>query len=373
MRRQIIFGVVTLLMVVSGCKNTFDAILDSNDLDLKMRAGIDYYNRGKYKRAADVFESMILLSQGTKQEDSVQYYNAMSNYRYGDYITAEANFQKFLEVFPRSQFSEESKFLRIKCLYEQTYRWELDQVPTQRAMGLINEFIYENPQSPYIPICKAMLDEFQERLDRKSFEAAKLYYNMEDYKAAHTALRSVLKENSNNQYREQVLYYTALASFKFADNSIRERQKERYMTYIDDYYNFVGEYPTSPDRKILDNYFARAQKYVGLKVGLDSAQLVAVRELAESEGRSGTSSGVRNDKKATKKAIKNAKKAVEEAEKQNEIARKVAEEKKILSDEKMQKEQKKAEKKARREATRLYKKEKARQRAEQTKEERNAR
>lgn len=354
--------VLGLIMAATGCKNTFDAIVDSTDLDLKMRSGIDYYNRGKYRRAATIFESMILLSQGTAQEDSVQYYNAMSNYRAGDYYTAEANFAKFLEVFPRSRFSEESRFLRIKCLYEQTYRWELDQVPTQRAMALIREFIYDNPDSQYIPICNAMLDEFQERLDRKSYEAAKLYYDMEDYKASQTAFKSALKENAENRYREQMLYYTALSSFKFADNSVKERQKERFMTFVDDYYNFVGEFPASPDRRILDRYFARAQKHVGLKVGLDSAQLAAVAELSEIEdgGKSGT---VRKDKKQTKKAIKEAKKAVKEAERENEIARKLENEKLQRQEQADKKARKAEEKAARKEAERLYKEAKAKQKA----------
>lgn len=362
-RTKVALLILGLIMAASGCKNTFDAIIDSSDLDLKMRAGIDYYNRGKYRRAATIFESMILLSQGTPQEDSVQYYNAMSNYRATDYYTAEANFAKFLEVFPRSRFSEESRFLRIKCLYEQTYRWELDQVPTQRAMGLINEFIYENPDSQYIPICKAMLDEFQERLDRKSYEAAKLYYDMEDYKASQTAFKTALKDNAENRYREQMLYYTALSSFKFAANSVKERQKERYMTFVDDYYNFVGEYPASPDRKILDRYFARAQKYVGLKVGLDSAQLAAVKELANIEGDEGKSGTVRKDKKQTKKAIKDAKKAVKQAERENEVARRIEDEKKLQQMQEKDKARKAQEKAAKKEAARLYKEAKAKQKA----------
>ncbi len=354
----IVFGVIVAAV---SCKTSYDAILDSSDMDLKMRSGIDYYNRGKYRKAANIFESMILLSQGTVQEDSVQYYNAMSNYRSGDYYTAEANFEKFLEVFPRSRFSEESQFLRIKCLYEQTHRWELDQVPTHRAMGLIREFIYDNPQSQYIPICNAMLDEFQERLDRKSYEASKLYYDMEDFKAAQTAFKTALKENSDNRYREQMLYYTALSSFKYADNSIKERQKERFMTYIDDYYNFVGEYPSSPDRKLLDRYFARAQKYVGINVGLDSSQLAAVAELSNIEEKAAT--GVKGDRRSTKKAIKSAKKAVKDAERENAVAHRLESEKKIYDDQLNKKAKKAEEKAARREATRLYKEAKAKQKA----------
>ena len=151
-----------LVFALSACKSYYESLFRTQDLEERFRGAMYFYNNGKFRKAASLFESMLFLSQGTDKEDSVQFYNALSNYRYGDYITAEANFNKFLEVFPRSAMSEEAKFLRIKCLYEGTYRWELDQVPTQKAMATIAEFMYDNPSSEYYDVCKAMMDEFGE-------------------------------------------------------------------------------------------------------------------------------------------------------------------------------------------------------------------
>jgi NH3-dependent NAD+ synthetase len=262
--------------------------------------------------------------------------------------------------------AEEVRFLRIKCLYEGTYRWELDQVPTQKAMATIAEFMYDNPQSEYYDVCKAMLDEFNERLDRKAYEGAKLYYTMKDYKSSHYALRSVLRDNSENRYREEILYYTAMSSYKYAFNSIKEKQKERYMTFIDDYYNFIGEFPRVNERKELDQLFVRAQKVVGLKAGLDSAQVAAAAQLAKEEAvtpRSGKN--IRADRKNTKKAIKEAKKAVREAENRSAVARKVNEE---TSGTQRQNERRKA-RKEREEALKIYEeaKAKAKEKAEEEK------
>lgn len=311
---------ILFLIVASlgGCRSYYDQLLASSDVDEKFKAAMYYYDKGKFRKSATLFESLIIVTQGTPQEDSVQYYNAMSNYRAGDYVTAEANFSKFLEVFPRSPFTEESRFLRIKCLYEGTYRWELDQVPTRKAIATITEFMYDNPNSQYYSICQAMLDEFNERLERKEYEAAKLYFQMEDYKAAHYALKGVLKENSENRYRRQILYYTALSSYNYALLSIREMQKERYMTFIDDYYNFVSEFPNSEERSILDGCFINAQQSVDIKIERKEEIVRVVAPRDESQ--------VRYERKSTKKAAKEAKQAVEEAENENEVARKVLEE-----------------------------------------------
>lgn len=114
-----------------------------------------------------------------------------------------------------------------------------------------------------------MLKDLNQRLDRKAYEAAKLYYNMEDYKAARVAFRNTLKDNADNIYREDILYYIAKSSYKYAQLSVASKQKERYMTFIDDYLNFIGEIQESPYTKELKTLYAKAQRALGKYVGTD--------------------------------------------------------------------------------------------------------
>ena len=51
--------------------------------------------------------------------------------------------------------------------------------------------------------------------------------------------------------------------------SVEGKQKERYLTFVDDYYNFIGELPDSPYRKELDVLYRRAQKVLGRYTGSD--------------------------------------------------------------------------------------------------------
>ena len=108
-----------------------------------------------------------------------------------------------------------------------------------------------------------MLEELNARLDKKAYEAAKLYYSMEDYLASRVAFRNVLKDDADNIYREDILYYIAMSSYKYASLSVPAKQKERYLTFVDDYLNFVGELPDSRYRKELDSIYSRVQKILG--------------------------------------------------------------------------------------------------------------
>ncbi len=252
----------TLLLLTFSCKSEYEALRNSRDVNEQYRGAFRYYNAGKYLKAADLFDQLLVATSGTPQDDTVQFYLGMSNFKLGDYVIAEANFDRFVSVFPRSPFTEEAKYLRIECLYRSTYRYELDQMPTYKAMSAINVFLYEYPDSKYLRQLRDMLVDLQERLDRKSFESAKLYYTIEDYKAAAFALKNVLKDNSENQYREEIMYYIVAANYHYANNSIPEKQRERFLLLVDEYYNFISEYPESKRRKEVDGMFEKAQTYI---------------------------------------------------------------------------------------------------------------
>lgn len=262
-------ALLAVLVAAASCKSQYDALLASNDVDEKYKGAFEFYNNGKYQKAASLFESMAFLTNGTSREDTVQYYWGLSNYKYKDYYTAETNFAKFLENFPQSGFAEEAAFLRIDCLYRSTLRYELDQSPTYSCMSAIADYFRDYPNATHVDECNAMLKDLNDRLDLKAFESAKLYYKMEYYQSAIVALKNILKDDSENIYREDILYYIAMSSYKYAQMSVPAKQRERYMAFMDDYLNFVSELPDSPYRKELDALYARAQRAIGRYAGTD--------------------------------------------------------------------------------------------------------
>ena len=257
--RTLIIAAVAVIASVS-CKSQYELLLNSNDADAKYDAAFQYFNEGKYSKAATLFESLAVLTNGTERDDTVRYYWGLSNYKFKDYYTAETNFEKFIDLYPRSPFTSDARYLRIDCLYRQTLRYELDQAPTYKAMNAISEYVLEFPDNSHMQECKDMLEELNARLDRKAYEAAKLYYKMEDYLASRIAFRNVLKDDAENIFREDILYYIAMSSYKYAYLSVPSKQRERYLTFVDDYLNFIGELPDSKYRKELDAVYQKVQK-----------------------------------------------------------------------------------------------------------------
>ena len=147
-------------------------------------------------------------------------------------------------------------------------------------------------------VCRDMLVDLNERLDRKAYEAAKLYYKMEDYLASKVAFRNVLKDDAENIYREDILYYIAMSSYKYAHLSVQEKQKERYLAFVDDYYNFIGELPESKYRKELDSVYQKVQRALG-------------RQGVQTDGEEMTEKDFARERKKVLKESRNAEKTQE--------------------------------------------------------------
>ena len=261
-KKLTILCMIAAAVALASCSSKFEKLLNSYNYGDKYRAALEFYQNEKYNKAAQLFENIAMNAQGAPQEDTVRFYWGMSNYYMKDFATAQSNFTEFVQAFPTSPFAKEAEFRMIDCMYRGTYRYELDQRPTQIALTYINKYIIENPGTDYAKFCKVMKDDLEERLDKKAFEGARLYYHMENYLSAHYALKNVLKDDTDNQYREDILYYTAMAAYKYAYNSVPEKQRERYMTFVDDYLNFVGEYPDSKYKAELDGIYKRVNKII---------------------------------------------------------------------------------------------------------------
>ncbi|MDR2802090.1 MAG: outer membrane protein assembly factor BamD [Prevotellaceae bacterium] len=263
------------LLLASGCTTQYDKIVKSVDYELKYKAAKDYYQAGKYERAATLFDQAGMFYRGTKQDDSLHFLLAKSYYLWGDVYTAEYYFEQFRTTFPRSPFVEEATALRINCLYAQTHRYELDQTPAYKVLTAVEEFFYNFPATQYKEECLKMKENLEQRLDEKQYESARLYYHIENYKAATTALRTTLKDHPNSRYREEILYLLVASAYQYADNSFRHLQKDRFQAVIDEYYNFISEFPDSKYRKEVDKMNVSALKELG---GNETATTPATEE-----------------------------------------------------------------------------------------------
>lgn len=253
---------VLLVSVVAFSCGKYEKILKTADNETKYKVGMELYNTEKYRTAAKFLENVSFYLRGTERDDSVNFFLSKAFYLSGDPYRAEYGFDMFKRTFPRSRFAEEATFLHAACLYSQSHRPELDQVPTILCINALNEYIYMYPNANAERKAKSesVLAELQQRLIDKSFLSGKLYFKIEDYRSAMESFKNHLKDYPDSKHREESLFLILRASYLYALNSKQERRRERYQNTIDEYLNLTSEYPASTYKKEAEQMYATAVK-----------------------------------------------------------------------------------------------------------------
>ncbi len=258
--KSIIILVLTVFVFLA-C-NKYQKLLKSTDYELKYTEAIAYYEKKEYLKSIQLLDELLVIYKGTAKAEEVNYYYAEAHYGNNDFILAGYYLKKFANMFPKSKHAEQCSFQSAQCFYYDSPNYKLDQSNTYRAIEEFQVFVNKFPESPYVDTCNYMIDNLRDKLEIKSYYNAKLYLDLEDYKAATIALKSALKDFPDTKFREEISFYAFKSAFLYAKNSIRKKRKERYIKSLDEYYVFIDEFSESQYLKKAEKYFVQVTEEI---------------------------------------------------------------------------------------------------------------
>lgn len=250
---------LSILLVFAGCSK-YQRVLKGNDYEKKFDMAKVYYDNGKYQKSFPLFEELITVFRGTSKAEDVYYYYSYCNYHLGDYMLAGYHFDNFVRTFPRSVRAEDAQFMNAKCYFLDSPETSLDQTSTYKAIDELQLFINKYPESPKVDECNTLMDRLRFKLETKSYNTAKLYYRLGEYKAAIFALRNTLEEYPDTKFREGISFMILKSAFALAENSIDSKKVERYQQAIRECEEFAERFPRSNELKEARNIKTDCQK-----------------------------------------------------------------------------------------------------------------
>jgi outer membrane protein assembly factor BamD len=282
--KRIIQTLAILLLVAigfSGCKSKFEKLRASNDTGRKYQEAIRLYNNGKYTKALVLFDDLVKLYRGRPEAEDLNYYFAFTNYKLGDYTTARFQFKSFTDTYPGSPKAEECRYMAAYCFYLESPIYSLDQDNTLKAIEALQLFINIYPESDRAEEAAGLIDTLRDKLERKSYENAKLYLDIGDYLAAVIAFENSLRDYPDTKYAELLEYYKIEAQYKYAINSSDRRKEERFRTAIEFSEDFVSDYPESRYIKDANDFKSDSEKRIVAVQETLSALAVLQKEAEE--------------------------------------------------------------------------------------------
>jgi outer membrane protein assembly factor BamD len=230
-----------LLLTFISCSN-YNKVLKSNDYTLKKQTAIELYNKKDYQRAYPLFEELVAVTRGTANAEDMYFYYCYCNYYLDDLISAGYHFQQFAKTYPSSPKAEEASYMNAYCYYLGSPDFTLDQTNSIKAIQEMQLFINQYPNSTRIQECNDLIDKLRDKLEKKAFESAMLYYQMMDYKAASMSLKNMLADYPNSQFKEEAMFTVVKANYLLAENSVENKKMERYKSTLDDYNAFINKF-----------------------------------------------------------------------------------------------------------------------------------
>lgn len=252
---------VAVAVILSGCAG-INSLLKSGQPDLIYSKALEYYQKEKWSRASTLFEGVQHYYVGTPREDSITFFNARCKFKNRDFDTASTLLDDFRRTYGHSPFVEDAEGMYALCFYYLAPGPSRDQTMTGHALIAINEFMSRYPESDQVENFKAINAELTQRLHDKAYLNAYTYYKIGRYKSAITALKNALKLYPESNHREQIMYLIVDASYRFASNSIAEKQTDRYLSMLDSYLSFREEFPESEHSKEVERMAKHARDYL---------------------------------------------------------------------------------------------------------------
>jgi outer membrane protein assembly factor BamD len=252
---------VSVLMAFCGCsRNSLTKILKSGDVEYRLRMAEQFFASQKYAKAQIIYEDLFPLLRNDPRFEDLYYKYAYCMYYQRDFVNAENLFKGFLEVFPKSPRAAEVDFMRAYCFYRQSPRVELDQVPTQKAIGFLQAHLNNYPDSPKAEEANRLIEQCYQKLEKKEWSSAMLYYNLGSYRASAIAFTNLLNHYPQSENADQYKLMIIKSFFEYAQMSVEIKQEERFNKVVEEYYDFVDRFPESNLLKEAEKYFKSSQK-----------------------------------------------------------------------------------------------------------------
>jgi outer membrane protein assembly factor BamD len=244
------FSSCSIFKKSSGHSTSFNKILKSTDYAYKQQMAEKYYVNKDYNHAQLLYDDLYRVMKGSEHFEDIWYKYAYCAYYLKDYINAENLFKGFVEAFPNSPKSDEMDYMRAYCFYKESPKYQLDQTNTTKAMGFMQAFVAQHPNSDKVKEADSIIDICRSKLEKKDFENAKLYYNLRAtntayLKAASLTFNILMNNYPDSQFSDEYKLYLIKSEYLYAIQSMEDKKKARLEQVLTDCNDFNDRFPDS--------------------------------------------------------------------------------------------------------------------------------
>ncbi|MFU8812383.1 MAG: outer membrane protein assembly factor BamD [Balneolaceae bacterium] len=238
----------TALFFFMSCRSS-NLIRPGDTLDVAFDKAMNQFENENWRDAAEAFETVVSIGRGTDVGQDAQFFLAESYFNNRQFLLSATEYERYAVFHPRSPRREQAEFKEARSYYNMSPRFRLDQTNTRRALDKLRLFTSRYPASDFIPEAGEMITELRAKLAEKNYHAAEFYMRTGRYRAAAVYFSLILDQFPESVWAEQAIADQVEAYKLYADNSIPQRQLERYERARDSYETYIQLFPRGENRE----------------------------------------------------------------------------------------------------------------------------
>lgn len=262
-----------LSLLFTSCAQEYNQVYKSTDHTYKYEYAKECFAKGKYSFAVPLLQDLVTIQKGTDNAQECLYMLAMAEYGLRDYQAASEAFKKYYQTYPNGDYAEMASFYIGQSLYEGTPEPRLDQTPTVAAIAAFQDYLDLYPNGKMKGTAQQRLFALQDKLIRKEYLNAKLYYNLgsyfgncgndggNNYEACIITAQNALNDFPYSSLREDFAILVMKGKYELAQMSVEEKKVQRYQDAEDECYGFINEYPDSKERSTAEKYIEKCKQF----------------------------------------------------------------------------------------------------------------
>ena len=219
-----------ILLMGCGKKN----VHLEEDLSPRFEKAMGYFDKGKYSRAKDEFDYIIMADPGSKISNESQYYMAESMYQIKEYDEASIAFDRYVRFSPDYSKIEKARYRICECAINFSNSYQREQSQTHRALEQLQMFIEDFPASDLINDAEDAMLALRLKLAQKDYEVGRMYLKLEEYDSALIYFRSVLNHYYDTSFSDDarvgIIFTHILNDNHEGAKSYFKSQKERFLS-----------------------------------------------------------------------------------------------------------------------------------------------
>jgi len=248
------------ISLLFSCRSEFETIRTSNNPKKMLSEANKLYEAEDYYKAITLYELVIPSFRGQAEAEEIAYNYAYAHYYQKKYISASHYFKQFTNTFGNSDKKEEADFMSAFANTRMSPTYKLDQTFSEKAIEGLQVFVNKYPDSPRVAQCNELIDDIRAKMEKKSYETAKLYYKLKSYSSSVVAFENMLKDYPETDKEEEIRYLVAKSSYELAQNSVYEKKEERYLSSLEKSNLYLKKFPEGDKESEITNFIRKSNK-----------------------------------------------------------------------------------------------------------------